>query len=90
MLIFVSIIRNHEIPGSNPGQDCKSCWPNGKARDYGCCPFSTDTCAWIAGVGFRFWPLRAGRADQLRDAAINTKLIAMAGPLVRPALHPIP
>ena len=25
-----------KIPGSNPGQDYKkSCWPNGKASDYG-------------------------------------------------------
>ncbi len=25
-----------EIPGLNPGQDSLSCWPNGKAPDYGC------------------------------------------------------
>ena len=30
------ISRNQEIPGSNPGQvSPKTCWPNGKAPDYG-------------------------------------------------------
>ncbi len=29
------VCSDQEIPGSNPGQDCLSCWPNGKAPDYG-------------------------------------------------------
>jgi hypothetical protein len=28
-------VAHQEIPGSNPGQVSKTCWPNGKAPDYG-------------------------------------------------------
>ena len=44
--------RHQEIPGSNPGQDWKSCWPNGKAPDYGViifCFVFTSQC-YVSGV----------------------------------------
>ena len=31
---MLDIAGYQKILGSNPGQDYKSCWPNGKASDY--------------------------------------------------------
>ena len=36
LLRYTKTAEHQKIPGSNPGRDLTSCWPNGKASDYDC------------------------------------------------------